>query len=223
MLELIDICYSIDGKKILDNVNLKINENKLVVITGPNGSGKSTLAKIIAGIIKPTSGKIIFDSMDITDFSLTKKSKYGISYAFQNPVKFKGLTVYNILNIASGFSLDKNTAVDALIEVGLGESYLDRELSSSLSGGEAKRVEIAAINLRNSLLTIFDEPEAGIDLWSFNSLVKLFKKIENKTTIVISHQEKIINIADEIVLLKNGVVSSVGQLSEILDKEGDLL
>ncbi len=225
LLELIDISYEIDGKKILDKINLKIELGKFIVITGPNGSGKSTLAKIVAGVLKETSGKIIYDGVDITDYDLTKRANMGISFAFQHPVKFKGLTVFDILNIANGFFLDRDVACERLQEVGLeAHLYIDRELDSTLSGGELKRIEIATIVLRESKLTIFDEPEAGIDLWSFNELIDLFKDIREYvfgTTLIISHQDKIIRIADSVVMIKNGKVFKVDSYSNLVES-GDL-
>ncbi len=225
LLELKDICYVRDGKKILDKINLKIELGKFIVITGPNGSGKSTLAKIIAGVIKETSGSILYNGHDITELDMTERANLGIAFAFQHPVKFKGLTVYDILNIANGSYLYKDEAFKRLEEVGLNpEEYLYRELDSTLSGGELKRIEIATIVLRDAKLTLFDEPEAGIDLWSFNELIDLFKKIRSEiegTTIIISHQDKIIKIADEIILLKNGKVDSVSTYDNLV-KSGDL-
>ncbi len=225
LLELKDICYVRDGKKILDKINLKIELGKFIVITGPNGSGKSTLAKIIAGVIKETSGSILYNGHDITELDMTERANLGIAFAFQHPVKFKGLTVYDILNIANGGYLYKDVAFKKLEDVGLDpEEYLYRELDNTLSGGELKRIEIATIVLRDGKLTLFDEPEAGIDLWSFNELIDLFKKIRSEvegTTIIISHQDKIIKIADEIILLKNGKVDSINTYDNLV-KSGDL-
>ena len=210
MIELVNICYEKDNKKILDNINLKFDSN-FTVITGPNGSGKSTLAKIIMGILKPTSGKVLFNGIDITDYSIDKRAKEGISFSFQQPVKFKGLTVYDLIRLSSSEELDFISCCDVLSKVGLcAREYIGREIDDSLSGGELKRIEIATIVVRNSKVNIFDEPEAGIDLWSFNNLINLFKELRNKNnckTIIISHQERIISIADKVILLENGKVN----------------
>ena len=220
MIELIDISYEIDHKKILDKVNIKFDSN-FTVITGPNGSGKSTLAKIIMGIIKPTSGKILYNGEDITSWSIDKRAKNGISFSFQMPVKFKGLTVHDLINISSGEEMNVHDACEVLSKVGLcAKEYINREVDSSLSGGELKRIEIATVSVRNSNVTIFDEPEAGIDLWSFNSLIQIFKELREKNnskTIIISHQERIINIADKIVLLDGGKVKEVKSKKELND------
>ena len=220
MLELRDICFSRDNKKILKNVNLKIDNNKMVVITGPNGSGKSTLAKIIMGVENPDSGKIIFDGKDITDLSITERAKAGIGFAFQQPVRFKGLTVKDLIEISAGNNIKICDACDILADVGLcAQEYLNREVNGGLSGGELKRIEIAMLAAKKSMLTIFDEPEAGIDLWSFNNLISVFEKMHddiNGSIVIISHQERILNIADEIVLLKNGQVGTHGKREEIL-------
>ena len=210
MLELININYEIDGKKILKDINLKIDTKKIVIITGPNGSGKSTLSKIIMGILKPTSGKIIFNGEDITNLSIDKRSKLGMSYAFQQPVKFKGLTVKDIIDISSNKKDDMNFITNVLNEVGLNHSeYINRELDGNLSGGELKRIEIASVISRESKLIILDEPEAGIDLWSFNNLISLFaKKKEESSLLIISHQQKLFKIADEIILLESGQIKS---------------
>ncbi len=221
MLELKNICFSRDNKQILDNINLKIDNSKLVAITGPNGSGKSTTAKIIMGILKPDSGTILFDGQDITNKSITERAKLGIGFAFQQPVKFKGLTVRDLIEISSGNSIKLSEACNYLSDVGLcAKDYLDREISSSLSGGELKRIEIAMLAAKKSKLTVFDEPEAGIDLWSFNSLISVFEKmhreIKDSSIVIISHQEKILNIADEIILLTDGKVKAVGQKEEVL-------
>lgn len=208
MLQLENICYEIDGKKILDDVNLKL-DNQFVAITGPNGSGKSTLAKIIMGLITPTGGKIIFDGEDITALTIDERAKKGIGYAFQQPVRFKGLQVKDLLDIAN-VSKDKHLVYDALRDVGLApEEYLRRELNDTLSGGEMKRIEIAMTVLRKAKLSVFDEPEAGIDLWSFQSLIHLFEKMQEETEggiLIISHQERILRIADQIIYLKEGKI-----------------
>lgn len=222
MLELIDICFERDNKKILNNVNLKLDNNKFIVITGPNGSGKSTLAKIIMGIEKQDSGKILLDEKDISNWSIDKRAKAGIGFAMQQPVKFKGITVYDLIKLSSGKDMHKMEACNILSSVGLcAKEYVDREVNSSLSGGELKRIEIATVAVRKSKLTIFDEPEAGIDLWSFNNLIKVFEKIRENTkgtTLIISHQERIINIADELILMKDGKIEQVGSKEELYDK-----
>lgn len=208
MIKLENICFTKDNKKILDNVNLTLDDNKFYVITGPNGSGKSTLAKILMGIIKPDSGRILVDDIDITNKSVTERSKLGIGFAFQTPVCFKGITVYDLLKIAMYKELSKNEACKILSEVGLcAKEYVDREVNHSLSGGELKRIEIATILAKEPKISIFDEPEAGIDLWSFNNLINIFNKLQeknNSTTIIISHQERLINIADQIILMEKG-------------------
>ena len=222
MLELKNICFTRDNKKILDNINLKIDNNKFIAITGPNGSGKSTLVKMIMGIEKPDSGEIIFEGKDITNLEINERAKLGISFAFQQPVRFKGITVYDLLKIAAGKRITKKEACDTLSQVGLcAKEYVDREVSASLSGGELKRIEIASVVLRKAKLTIFDEPEAGIDLWSFNNLIEVFEnliKTVKGTTIIISHQERILNIADEIILMKRGKIEKIGSSEEILEK-----
>ena len=195
MLELKDICFERDNKKILDKINLKIETNEFIAITGPNGSGKSTLAKIIMGIEKPDSGKIIFDGQDITKLSIDERANLGMSFAFQQPVKFKGITVYDILKMAAKKEITKAEACQYLSKVGLcAKEYVDREINGSLSGGELKRIEIATVAVRRTKLTIFDEPEAGIDLWSFSNLIEIFEEMRNiikGTTLIISHQERI--------------------------------
>ena len=220
MLELKDICFSRDNKHILKNVNLRIDNDKMVVITGPNGSGKSTLAKIIMGIENPDSGKIIFNGKDITNLSITERAKMGIGFAFQQPVRFKGLTVKDLIEISAGNSIKVCDACDVLADVGLcAQEYLNREVNSGLSGGELKRIEIAMLAAKKSKLTIFDEPEAGIDLWSFNNLISVFEKMHDDikgSIIIISHQERILNIADELVLIKNGKVEKHGSREEVL-------
>lgn len=226
MLELKDICFTRENKKILDHINLTIDTDKFVVITGPNGSGKSTLAKIIMGIEKQDSGQVLLEGKDITSLSIDKRAKLGIGFAFQQPVKFKGITVYDLLKLSSEKEINKKEACDILSKVGLcAKEYVDREVNSSLSGGELKRIEIATVALRSSKLTIFDEPEAGIDLWSFQSLIKIFedmRKIVKGTTLIISHQERILNIADEIILMKEGKIDKIGQkedlLGQVIDK-----
>lgn len=221
MLELKNVSYFRDNKQILDNISLKIDNSKLVAITGPNGSGKSTLAKIIMGILKPDSGSIFFDGKDITAMGITDRAKLGIGFAFQQPVKFKGLTVRDLIELSSGNTINVSEACNYLSDVGLcAKDYLNREVSNSLSGGELKRIEIAMLAAKKSKLTVFDEPEAGIDLWSFNSLISVFEKmhseISDSSIVIISHQEKILNIADEIILLVDGKVQAVGQKEEVL-------
>ena len=221
MLELKNVSYFRDNKQILDNISLKIDNSKLVAITGPNGSGKSTLAKIIMGILKPDSGSIFFDGKDITAMGITDRAKLGIGFAFQQPVKFKGLTVRDLIELSSGNTINVSEACNYLSDVGLcAKDYLNREVSNSLSGGELKRIEIAMLAAKKSKLTVFDEPEAGIDLWSFNSLISVFEKmhseISDSSIVIISHQEKILNIADEIILLVDGKVQAVGQKEDVL-------
>lgn len=220
MLELKNIGFQTeDEKEILRDVNLNI-EDKIVVITGPNGGGKSTLAKVISGIFRPTSGQILLDGVDITYMSITERAKAGVSIAFQQPVRFKGLTVQDLITIAAGRKISLSEACSYLSEVGLcAKDYIKRELNSSLSGGEMKRIEIAMTLARESKLSIFDEPEAGIDLWSFNNLIKVFEKMHENTKgtiLIISHQERILNIADKIIYLKDGQVERYGSREEIL-------
>ena len=215
MLELRNITYEVDdnneNKEILKNVSVTIDDH-FVAITGPNGGGKSTLAKMIAGIIRPTSGQILLDGEDITGLNITERARKGISFAFQQPVHFKGLTVKDLITIAAG--------CDILSEVGLcAREYIDREINGSLSGGELKRIEIAMITARGTKLSIFDEPEAGIDLWSFNSLIKVFEKMRdeiNGTILIISHQERILDIADKIIVIADGQVRKTGTKAEVL-------
>lgn len=225
MLELKNISFTAhDGaneKEIIQDISLHVDEGKFIVITGPNGGGKSTLAKLIAGIEKPTSGQILFDGKDITDYSITDRAKAGISFALQQPVRFKGIQVIDLLRLASGNqSLSVTEACKYLSEVGLcARDYINREVNASLSGGELKRIEIATVLARSTRLSIFDEPEAGIDLWSFQNLIKVFEKMRDNikgSIIIISHQERILNIADEIVVIANGHVKKVGSKDEIL-------
>lgn len=223
MLELKNICYQVEEdnetKVILNNINLKIDE-RFICITGPNGSGKSTLAKMIAGIIEPTSGQIFLNGEDITDLSITERARKGISFAFQQPVRFKGLTVKDLIKLAAGRELTLNEACAYLSEVGLcAKDYINREVNDSLSGGEVKRIEIAMIMARGTEVSIFDEPEAGIDLWSFNNLIQVFETMHEKingSIIIISHQEKILNIADQVIVVADGEVRAVGTKAEIL-------
>lgn len=220
MLELKNVSYEAEGgKEILKDINLVI-EDRFVAVTGPNGGGKSTLAKIIAGIYHPTDGQILFNGEDITDMSISDRAKLGISYAFQQPVRFKGLRVRDLLNIAAGTKADFKGCCDVLSEVGLcARDYLDRELNDSLSGGEMKRIEIATILARKTSFNVFDEPEAGIDLWSFQNLIRVFENMYEQTKgsiLIISHQERILNIADKIVYIKDGHVDKYGTREEIL-------
>lgn len=221
MLELKNISFSADGKQILKNINLVIDDAKFVVITGPNGGGKSTLAKVIAGIIKPDSGQILFDGQDITNWGITERAKAGVSFAFQQPVRFKGVTVKDLITLASGNkNLSAAAACDYLSEVGLcAKDYIDREVNASLSGGELKRIEIATVMARKTKLTLFDEPEAGIDLWSFKNLIDVFEKMHDEiqaSILIISHQERILNIADQVVVISGGEIAQIGTKEEVL-------
>lgn len=222
MIKLENICFKRDNKEILKNINLTLEDNKFYVITGPNGSGKSTLAKIIMGIIKPDSGRIIVDGIDITNMSITERANKKIGFAFQTPVCFKGITVYDLLKIAIGTDLSKTDACNILSEVGLcAKQYVDREVNSNLSGGELKRIEIATILARKPKIAIFDEPEAGIDLWSFNNLNNIFNKLGKKSqgiTLIISHQEKIIDCSDEIILMNQGQIEKIGNKEEVFKR-----
>lgn len=220
MLELKNICYEVEGnKEIIRDISLQI-EDHFVAITGPNGGGKSTLAKIIAGIVKPTSGQILLDGEDITGLNITERANKGISFAFQQPVHFKGLTVRDLITIAAGKKLSVNEICDILSEVGLcAREYIDREINNSLSGGELKRIEIAMITARGTKLSIFDEPEAGIDLWSFNSLIRVFEKMRDEiqgTILIISHQERILDIAEKIIVIADGQLKKIGTKQEVL-------
>lgn len=223
MLELKNIFFVAENgnerKEILKDISLKLNE-KFIAFTGPNGGGKSTLAKIIMGILKPTGGKIYLDGVDITDMSVTDRAKNGISFAFQQPVKFKGITVTDLIEIASGKKLSVSEICKYLSEVGLcARDYVNREVNGSLSGGELKRIEIAVTLARGSKFTIFDEPEAGIDLWSFNSLISVFEKLaedHSESILIISHQERILNIADRIIVIADGKVAKDGLKEEVL-------
>ena len=225
MLELKDISFQVNDetadKEILKNINLKI-EDRFGAITGPNGGGKSTLAKLIAGIVTPTSGQILLDGEDITGLSITERARKGISFAFQQPVRFKGLTVKDLITLASGKDISISQACSYLSEVGLcAKDYIDREVNDSLSGGELKRIEIAMIIARGTKLSIFDEPEAGIDLWSFNNLIQVFENMYQKingSILIISHQERILNIADRIIVIADGEVSTAGSREEVLPK-----
>lgn len=220
MLEFKNVSYETpEGKVILRDVSLKIDD-RFVAVTGPNGSGKSTMAKLIAGIYTPTSGQILLDGVDITNLSITERARSGISFAFQQPVRFKGITVKELISIASGKNISVAEACAYLSEVGLcAKDYVNREVDGSLSGGELKRIEIAMINARGTKLSVFDEPEAGIDLWSFNNLIQVFRNMYEKTKgtiLIISHQERILDIADKIVVIADGRVAAYGAKNEIL-------
>ena len=212
MLELNKICFTKDNKRILNNVDFTINEGEFVAITGPNGSGKSTLAQIIMGIKKQDAGSVIFEGKDISNFGIDERARAGIGFAFQQPVKFKGITVKELIRLSANKKIEKNEICDALSAVGLcANEYMNRELNSSLSGGELKRIEIASAIARQAKLLILDEPEAGIDLWSFNNLINLFSDIRTRlkgAIVIISHQEKILKTADRIVLLNSGEIQS---------------
>lgn len=225
MLELKNVSFEVSEEKgrkeILRDVNLKVDKNKFVVITGPNGGGKSTLAKLIAGIEKPTSGQIIFDGEDITEKSITERARMGISFAFQQPVRFKGIQVLDLIRLAAGRNMSAADACQYLSEVGLcAKDYINREVNASLSGGELKRIEIATVLARKTALSVFDEPEAGIDLWSFQNLIRVFERmretIQDSSIIIISHQERILDIADEIIVIADGTIRKHGLKSEIL-------
>lgn len=222
MLELQHISYETEeNREILHDISLTI-QDRFVAITGPNGGGKSTLAKIIAGIYTPTSGRILLDGEDITALSITERARRGISYAFQQPVRFKGLRVGDLMNLAAGKDANIAEVCAYLSEVGLcARDYIDRELDASLSGGELKRIEIAMVLARGTALSVFDEPEAGIDLWSFQNLIRVFEKMYEQTRgsiLIISHQERILNIADTIVLLKDGRLAECGSREEVLPR-----
>lgn len=223
MLELINVSYEVNDNdntiEIISDISLNIDE-RFVAITGPNGGGKSTLAKLIAGIIKPTSGRILLDGRDITDMSITDRARLGISYAFQQPVRFKGITVIDLIKLAAGKDITIADACVYLSEVGLcARDYINREVNASLSGGELKRIEIAMALARSTKLTVFDEPEAGIDLWSFHNLIEVFEKMHEKingSIIIISHQERILDIADKIVVIAGGKITAEGDRNSIL-------
>ncbi len=226
MLELKNVSFGVqdDGgtKEIIKNVSFTVEDGSFAVITGPNGGGKSTLAKLIMGIEKPDSGQIILDGQDVTSLGITERAKLGISFALQQPVRFKGIHVIDLLRLASGRELTVSAACEFLSAVGLcARDYIDREVNASLSGGELKRIEIATVLARNTKVSVFDEPEAGIDLWSFQSLIKVFEHMQESThgsIIIISHQERILNIADKIILIANGNVEQQGSRDEILPR-----
>ena len=225
MLELQNLSFQVSDasdsrKEIIKNVNLTFEDHTFIAITGPNGGGKSTLAKLIMGIEQPTSGRILFNGTDITNLSITDRAKAGISFAFQQPVRFKGIKVKDLITLAAGSQVKLPNVCDYLSKVGLcARDYVNRDIDSSLSGGELKRIEIASIMARNTPLSVFDEPEAGIDLWSFNNLIKVFEEMHefsDNSLIIISHQERILNIADEIVVLADGQVQARGKRENIL-------
>ncbi|MCM1117936.1 MAG: ATP-binding cassette domain-containing protein [bacterium] len=226
MLQLENLSYQVadesdSRKEIIKNMNLTIGDHRFIVITGPNGGGKSTLAKLIMGIERPTGGRILFNGQDITELSVTERARCGISFAFQQPVRFKGIKVKDLITLAAGNSLSTAGACEYLSKVGLcARDYIGRDVDASLSGGELKRIEIATVLARNTPLSVFDEPEAGIDLWSFNNLIKVFEELHDTGTdrslIIISHQERILNIADEIVVIAEGQVKAQGRKENIL-------
>ena len=223
MIELKHIAWTApDGTEVLRDVNLKIHNNRVIAISGPNGGGKTTLARIMMGVEQPTSGRIYLDGEDITDLNVTERAAKGISFGFQQPVRFKGITVRRLLSLAAGRALTEQNLCTLLQQVGLcAKNYLDRDIDSTLSGGEIKRIEIASVLARNTPFVIFDEPEAGIDLWSFENLIGVFEKMRcenNRTLVVISHQERILRIADEIVMIANGTVADRGPGPEMMAK-----
>ena len=220
MLELKQITFSADQKTILHNVDLVVPDGQLLAITGPNGGGKSTLARIIAGIEQPDSGQILWNGQDITNLNITERAKLGLGYAFQQPVRFKGISVFELLKLAAGGDLTIAQACDYLSQVGLcAREYVDRMVDGSLSGGELKRIEIATILARRIQLAVFDEPEAGIDLWSFQNLIQVFEDMQKKqqqSIVIISHQERLLKIADRIVVIEGGRVAEQGAAEQIL-------
>ena len=225
MLEIKNVSFEVnadgDNKEIIHDISLTVPDSRLTVITGPNGGGKSTLARLIAGIERPDSGSIIFNGTDITQMSVTDRAKMGIGFAFQQPVRFKGIQVMDLIRLAAGGKLSVSDACEYLASVGLcARDYINREVNSSLSGGELKRIEIATVLARGSSLSVFDEPEAGIDLWSFRNLIEVFEnmrnRIEGSSILIISHQERILNIADEIIVLKDGRLEYQGTRDEIM-------
>ena len=223
MLQLNHIAWTAsDGKQVLKDVNLNVGDGKLVVITGPNGSGKTTLARLIAGIDKPEAGQIVLNGEDITNLDVTERARRGVSFAFQQPVRFKGITVRQLIETAAKDTLNEAQLCEILGRVGLcARDYIDREVNATLSGGEIKRIEIATVLARHTNLSIFDEPEAGIDLWSFKNLIEVFQKMhdENKgTLVIISHQERILRIADEIVLLADGAIQASGEREQMMNQ-----
>lgn len=227
MLEVKNLSFTVnvDGieKNIIKDISFSISDEKLVAVTGPNGGGKSTLAKLLMGIETPTSGQIIFNGEDITKKPISDRAKLGIGFAFQQPVRFKGLQVLDLIRLAKGQNMSAANACEYLSAVGLcARDYIDREVNNSLSGGELKRIEIATLLAKAPMLSIFDEPEAGIDLWSFQNLIEVFKNmranIKNSSILIISHQERILNIADEVIVIKNGEIAEMGEREKILPK-----
>lgn len=224
MLELRNISFGVSGetneKEILKDISLVIEDNQFIVITGPNGGGKSTLARVIAGIERPTAGQIFLDGEDITALNITERARRGISFAFQQPVRFKGVTVLDLIRLAVGEKISTAGACEYLSEVGLcAKDYINREVNASLSGGELKRIEIATVLARGTKLSVFDEPEAGIDLWSFSNLIRVFEKMHDSihgSIMIISHQERILNIADQIVVIADGQITARGTKQDIL-------
>ncbi len=225
MLELQNISFQVSdegqSKEIIHDISMTLPDGKLIVITGPNGGGKSTLARLIAGIEKPISGRILLDGEDITGWNVTERARAGIAFAFQQPVRFKGLQVLDLLRLAAGREVTVAAACDYLSRVGLcAREYINREVNASLSGGELKRIEIATVLARSAKLTIFDEPEAGIDLWSFQNLIEVFREmrasVAQRSILIISHQERILNIADELIVLKDGRVATQGPRDALL-------
>ena len=225
MLELRDVSFDVTDengteKEIIKNISLRIEDQKFIAVTGPNGGGKSTIAKLIVGIYQPTSGQILFNGTDITHMSITDRAKLGISFAFQQPIRFKGIKVKDLLALAAGKETNIRQACEYLSEVGLcARDYIDRDVDGSLSGGELKRIEIAQLIARNTELSVLDEPEAGIDLWSFSNLIKVFEKMREERArdiIIISHQERILDIADEIVVIREGQIADFGSKDKIL-------
>ncbi len=223
MLEIKNIVFNPDGdRNILDDISLTIPDGKLICLTGPNGGGKTTLAKVIAGIKTPNSGKIILNGQDITGFDPTERAKAGVSFAFQQPVRFKGISIRKLLSIAAGRDLTDKELTEALENVGMiPEQYINRQVDSHLSGGEIKRIEIASVLLRDSKVAVFDEPEAGIDLWSFNNLIRVFEQIRDSrkcSLVIISHQERILSIADEIIMIQDGKLGLSGTRDTIFPR-----
>ena len=225
MLELQNLCFEVSGdaekhKEIIKDINLTFGDHAFIAITGPNGGGKSTLAKLIMGIERPTSGRILYNGTDITEMNISERANLGISFAFQQPVRFKGIKVKDLITLAAGNKVKLAGACDYLSKGGLcARDYINRDVDGSLSGGELKRIEIATIIARNTPLSVFDEPEAGIDLWSFNNLIQVFEEMHKESEnslIIISHQERILNIADEIIVLKDGTLQARGRREEIL-------
>ena len=219
MLEIKNITFEVDGRKILDDINLNVPDGQVICLTGPNGGGKTTLAKMIAGVELPTAGHIYLDGEDIVNMNPTERAKRGVSYAFQQPVRFKGITVRDMLDMAKGSKLTDEECKAALENVGLNaEAYINRPIDAKLSGGEIKRIEIAGVLLRDSKVVVFDEPEAGIDLWSFNNLIRVFEELRESrkcSIVIISHQERILKIADEIVMIQAGKVGLHGDKNKI--------